>query len=156
MPSSTVHVPCIAACHAAQSLASDAQRSEACAPGHKPQSSDKSQGTKQRQVTTQNAVKHVQQGTMHTAAISHITKRSEACEPRHSQQVGQSSSTPGWDWRDRRGLPDIPSGRITPKGGDGSHSPLLDIPPEGMGGWIKQLGHGMSRVQEVTAAAMQP
>ena len=102
------------------------------------------------------AVKPVQQVTMHTAVTSHITKRSEACAARHSEQVGQSSSTPGWDRRDRRRLPDIPSGRITAKGSHGCHCPLLDVPPESMGGWIKQLGHGMSRVQEVTAAAMQP
>ena len=101
-------------------------------------------------------MKPVQQVTMHTAVTSHIAKRSEACATTHSEQVGQSSSLPGWDRWDRRRLPDIPSGRITPKGGDRSHCPLLDVPPEGMGGWIKQLSHGMSCVQEVTAAPMQP
>lgn len=120
---------CIAACHATQSFASDAKHSEACASGHKAQSSDESQGK---------------------------TFCREACAARQSEQVGHSSSTPGWDWRDRRWLPDIPCDKITPIGSDRSYSPLFDIPPEGMGGWIKQLGHGMSRVQEVTAAAMQP
>ncbi len=130
MPCSTVRVPCIAACHAAWSLTSDAKHSEACASGHRV--------------------------TGHTAVTSHKAKRCEACEAKHNEQVGQSSSTPGWDRRDRCWLPDIPSGRIAPKGSDRCHSPLLDVPPEGMGGWIKQLGHGMSRVQKVTAAAMQP
>ncbi|KAA6423528.1 MAG: hypothetical protein FRX49_06588 [Trebouxia sp. A1-2] len=49
---------------------------------------------------------------------------------RQSEQVGHSSSTPGWDWRDRRWLPDIPCDKITPIGSDRSYSPLFDIPPE--------------------------